>query len=211
MNSIAITTISEQEPHYLQTQSNLCAQAERAIINTTQDAEKCGDLCKWVKTARTKIEADRRSITDPINQTIREINARYNRLTDPLKEAEIALRGKIKAFLVKQAQAQQLSADERALEQCQALHAAGDALGAESALTIATAAPVRAQTTRGDFGSVTSLRDRWTFAVTDIAALAAARPDLVQINPVAMNKAIREGLRECEGVRIFNERTVAVR
>lgn len=211
MNSIAITTISEREPQYAQTQSNLCAQVARAVIRDATDCEKASDLTKWVKTAIIKIDADRRVLTDPLNRALKEINARYKQLTEPLYVAEERLKRKLKAFMLAQSQVQQRLADERALENAQALQAIGDALGADSALTIATDAPIKNAPTRGDFGSVTSLRDRWTYAVTDIAALAAARPDLVQINPVAMNKAIREGLRACEGVRIYNAKTVAVR
>lgn len=59
----------------------------------------------------------------------------------------------------------------------------------------------------------TVVRDNWTFELTDINALFAARPELCEILPLrpAIIGQIRQGVREIPGLRIFNNVSVGVR
>jgi hypothetical protein len=53
----------------------------------------------------------------------------------------------------------------------------------------------------------------WKFEVEDIKAVYAARPDLCSLSilPAQVNCRIREGLRECPGLRIYEETVTHVR
>lgn len=54
---------------------------------------------------------------------------------------------------------------------------------------------------------------RWTFEVTDLAALYKARPDLVKLEErrAMINSEIAAGVRDIDGIHIFEERGVALR
>lgn len=215
---------SPREAQLAAAKQSLCEQAERAVLLTDADMEAATDLQKWIKTTMKKAEDDRTAITGPLNQSLKEINARYRLLTEPLKAAASALAGKMTRFLkVKEDEARAAAAaerkrlDEAALAQAEQLAAGGDAQAADNALADAIAAPAvmrRAAPARGDFGGVSFMRDHWSYAVTDIKALAAAHPELVADNSVAIHKLIRRAdnpVREIPGLRIFNDRKVAVR
>lgn len=60
-------------------------------------------------------------------------------------------------------------------------------------------------------GSMT--RRPWKYEVMNLAELYKARPDLCSLaeSPSAINAAIRGGLRECAGIRIFQDVEVGVR
>jgi hypothetical protein len=67
---------------------------------------------------------------------------------------------------------------------------------------------------RGDFGSIATLQHRWTFEVTDYAKvnyiLLGAYLDRAAIDK-AIRAAIKNGVREVAGVRIFKEEKAVVR
>lgn len=58
-----------------------------------------------------------------------------------------------------------------------------------------------------------SVRTVWKHRVADIAALYKSRPDLVAMSPLTgvINAEIRAGMRECQGLEIFEETDVTVR
>lgn len=59
----------------------------------------------------------------------------------------------------------------------------------------------------------TSVQDVWRWECTDVHALYYARPDLVRLeaSAKAIQDALRAGLRECAGLRIWQEVAVRVR
>jgi hypothetical protein len=56
-------------------------------------------------------------------------------------------------------------------------------------------------------------KDDWKFEVTDINALFAAHPDCVKLEPENMmiRARIKQGMRECPGLRIYNEKKTFTR
>lgn len=78
---------------------------------------------------------------------------------------------------------------------------AGDAVKAEKSARAKSADVSR---TRGDFGAVASLRERWTFEITGEVDLEALRPYFREADiDHAVRAFVRQGGRKLEGVRIF--------
>lgn len=153
--------------------NTLCEQVENMVIENRETLEKAADLTKWIKVLVSKIEDERKEMTNGLRESLALINARYKELSEPLKLAESIAQGKITGYM-NQANLPQAA--------------------------------------RGEFGSVATLRDHWTWEVTDITELAAARPDLVSPNSKALNEAVRKrGSRELPGVNIFNDRRSVIR
>jgi len=220
----ALKLQSDEEQKLVSHANELISMADRCVIFTDQDNEKASDLVKFIKTAFKKSEDDRKSITDPLNAVIKNINARYKQFTDPLANAETKVKTLMLAYSQekrrKQAEEERIAREQeqaRLLALAEAEEAKGDVLAAETAIEQAVEveqAPTQVQTpatVRGDFGSTSSVKKTWTFEVTDIKALANANPALVIENSVAIREQIRQGVREIPGVKIYEKESIAVR
>lgn len=224
MNNVAIKLESDQEQKIVNNAQELVAQASRVVIASNEDNEKASDLVKFIKTCFKKAEDDRKSITDPLNAVIKNINARYKLITEPLLNAEHEVKTAMLTFSQEQRRiAEQKERDRRAAEEAALLEQAAKAeqenkpVDADMLLDQAAevnSAPVvvqQPQTVRGDYGSSSSIKKTWTYRVTDIKALAAAHPELVLENSPVIRQRIREGIREMAGVEIYQEESIAVR
>lgn len=224
MNNVAIKLESEKELEILSNAGELIQMADRVVINSHEDNEKASDLVKFIKTCFKKAEDDRKGITDPLNAVIKNINARYKKITEPLESAEKKVKSAMLTYAQEQRRiAEQEEAARRAAAEVEALERAVK-LEEENKLAEAdiivdrvieqNSAPMvaaQSQPIRGNFGSTSSIKKSWAFEVTDIKALANANPLLVIENAVAIREQIRLGVREIAGVRIFEQETMAVR
>ena len=95
-----------------------------------------------------------------------------------------------------------------AAERAQAAAAAERVVAAAAARTVVAPVPIQPVKAAG-----TIVRDEWNFEVTDLAAFAAAHPELVEITVkrAAVLQKIRAGCRQLAHTRIFEETKVGVR
>lgn len=237
MTTQDIKTIEKHDPAISGRAGELVAMAERCTIQTVEDLEKASDLLKFIKSTYKKAEEERKAITDPINASVKILNSRFKAITDPLSTAEGNVKGKILAF----EQERRRKAEEEAREQARlaAIKAAEDearrkaeeeaAKAIEDGQIDIFADPVEVEVkideaslvipepvvnnapVRGAYGSTTSVVKRWTFRVTDIAALAAYDKDLVAAVSVEINKRIRDGVRDIPGLDIYQDETISSR
>ncbi len=94
-----------------------------------------------------------------------------------------------------------------AAERAQAA-AVAERVAAAAARTVVAPVPIQPVKAAG-----TIVRDEWNFEVTDLAAFAAAHPELVEITVkrAAVLQKIRAGCRQLAHTRIFEETKVGVR
>lgn len=220
-----LSVIEKTEPQISGRAGELVSMASRCVIQTDEDLEKASDLLKFIKTTYKKAEEERKSITDPINASVKILNSRFKTITDPLANAEKDIKAKILSYeLEKRKKAEEearrqaeeaarLAEEARLLEKVDSgeLDIFADPVDPApidivDPVPMAPPAPIR-----GSYGSTTSIVKRWTYEVTDIAALANACPDLVSVVSSAINQRIRDGEREIPGLRIYQEETVASR
>lgn len=177
-----------------------------------------GELAKQ----RKQVETLRLSFTAPLNESLKTINAFFRSLDAPLADVDKMLRGKVLAYR---------GAERRRLAEDQArLHAERDAKEAAAraaitnpamsladgrqALAAADAAdealaqvPVPpAPTVRTALGT-TTVRRVMDFEITDLAQVPA---DYLQVNAEAVRTAIRRGVRDIPGIRIYEKEILAV-
>lgn len=237
MTTQDLKTIEKHDPAISGRAGELVLMAERCEIKTVEDLEKASDLLKFIKSTFKKAEEERKSITDPINASVKILNSKFKLITDPLSTAESNIKTKILIF----EQERRRKAEEEAREQARL-----DAIAAaeaearrkaeeESARLVEEgqldifADPVEVEVkideaslvipepvvnnapVRGAYGSTTSIVKRWTYEVTDIAALAAFAPELVSVVGSLINAKIRDGEREIPGLRIYQDETISSR
>lgn len=90
-------TIARVEPK-LKEASNAVALANDMVIDSHDMAEFASDFLGRVKTAYDDAEIDRKSITGPINDSLKILNAKYKPVTTSFLQAETIVKDKLKAF-----------------------------------------------------------------------------------------------------------------
>jgi hypothetical protein len=196
----------------------------------SQDMYELGALeLQSFKRIEEELEARRRSITDPINQGLRNTNALFNPVIQRVQEASRILRGRMVEWANKErariaaenAERERLAREERQRMEAAAREAADQGREEEAFAMQQTAqlmtAPARATTTQKVAG--VSTRSNWKAECQDLAQLVAwvsQNPDslnLLQANTAALTalaKAQKDKMK-VPGVRAWNDAGMTVR
>jgi len=208
----------------------LVAATTRAPVSIDNDDTqgKVGDLIKMIGACVKRSEVARVSEKEPFLQAGREVDAFFKGISDTLEKTKRALESRVTTYLRAKADAERRRREEeevRAREEADRLAAQAAtakqldaAIEAETVAREATKAaearPAEMARTRGDLGSVSTLRTVWDFEVIDYAGipLDAIRPYIARSDlDKAIRGAVRSGLRDLKGVRIFENSTAVVR
>ena len=211
-------------------------------INDDDTAAKVGDYIKQLTALAKTAETRRTSAKEPYLEGGRNIDGFFKAITDPVSKTKDGVQKKLTIYLrekEEQARRARLEEERKAREAAEAARREAEeraraaasaaqldaAIEAERAaetaaadLAKATAAaevkPAELSRTRGEYGSVSSLRTEWVFDNLDRAQL-----DLEALRPYlpsdALEKAvrafIRAGGRELRGVEIYETTAAVVR
>lgn len=206
-------------------------------ISDDDQAGKVGDLVRLITAATQAAELARKTEKEPHMAAARTVDGFFKEVTEPLDALKIRVSRRLTAYLTAKAERERRAREEEARRlreeaekqaaaaaQVEAAAPAAAAIVMEQALATevqaavaqraAEAKPAELSRTRGDVGSVASLKTRWTGEVVDRAALdvAALAPYIpAAALQTALNGAIKAGVREIKGCRIFQETTATVR
>lgn len=225
MNQAALAIVNEENPVEVQLRSTaqeLCELAGDVMIMTRADLSLATDLVKNIKTRHRDIEDERKRLVRPFNDGVDAINARFKSMTVPLKDAEDSLKNKMLAFQKEEEKRAQEEAarieNTRQLAEEKARKEAEETSNGDDIrsmpLPVAAepvVAPLHKPTTYGQSGAVSTVKKQWTFELTDIKALANARPDLVVVDTVKINQEIRGKGGEIPGLRVYEKDVLQVR
>lgn len=197
----------------------ICDAASSVVILSAADMRDASDLVKVIKTRWKEIDEERTGIVKPINDSVKRINDRFREILAPLTDAEAAVKRQMLTFQQEEnrkAEEARREAERKAAEAAEAAEAEAAASDRAPMPHVPAAPPVAAplgppQTIRGSYGSVSSVKKVWSYELVDIAALAAARPDLVTVDAAKVNAEIRGRGGDIPGLRIFQTETIAVR
>lgn len=144
------------------------------------------DFAKMHKAEVAAIEATRRRIKEPVLHAQRLIDGEGNKLTAPLRAQTLTIENRIATYLTAKAEA------------------------AAAAQDIAAAPPTlpEATRTRSLSGALAGLKETWTYAVTDAAAVPR---QYLTVDDAAVKLAIKQGHRSIPGLRIYAEQKAYVR
>lgn len=202
--------------------SDLVSAASRCAITNDETHSRAIDLVSMIKKCAKAVDDERRAIVDPLNTVVKHVNGRFKAVTEPLDRAEGKVKGDILAYQREkeaaaraEAQRRQKEAEEAALAEAAAKAEAGDTISAEVALDRAARTMHRpievAPSVGGETGARASTTKRWTFRVTDIAALVKAQPGCVEVKNSAVMGLFRAGITAVPGIEFYQEETVSVR
>jgi hypothetical protein len=221
----------------------LLAAVERAPEVVNEDnAGAVGDFIKQLTGHRKTLDATRVNEKEPYLAGGRGVDGFFRPMMDKLDTAKKAIESRLSAYLRAKEAEERRKREEvarrareeqqrRAAEAAKLAQAARDAktleeaIAAEEAAKNAEADRIKAEKesnakaaemsrTRGDFGSVGSLRTFWDFEVLDIhdVPMETIRPHLpIAAVEQAIRGYVKAGGRELPGVRIFENKTAVVR
>lgn len=228
----------------LKRRDELLAAAERAplAVEDEETAGKVQDFIKQIAACHKNAEAARVAEKEPHLDAGRMVDGYFKAVTEPLAKAKKAIEDRLTVYLRKKADAERRAREEaerlareeaqrkarEAAEAAAKLSAETDLAGAieaEEAAKQAEANAVKAASdadaksaelsrTRGEYGSVGSLRTFWDFEIENRNVL-----DLETLRPFipldALEKAVRgfvkAGGRSIKGARIFENTSAVVR
>lgn len=192
----------------------LVGTARKLVVNN--DAQDANELLVLVANGKKRLEEQRVFLVKPLNDHVKNINAAFKEWVKPLEEADSIVRRKVLGFQREQAalraEAQRL--EQERLEKLEQIRIERLAELPEGLLDdlpedepIPMAVPEMPRAIRGKSGS-TSTRKTWTFEVTDDSLIP--RKYLMADEGVIL-LAVREGVRDIPGIRIYQQESLAVR
>lgn len=200
--------------------SVLIEQANDTVIMTAADVSAATDVLKAIKTRSNIIEDERTKITKPINEGVKQINARFKAIADPLLQAETVLKNKILKFQREEynrQEAERQRQEEAARQRLAAMPKVEVPLdrGGHQAPEIIPHEPPpvaeQPRTVYGQSGATSTVKKVWACEVTDVVELAKHNKEWVTPDMPKLNKAIQAGVRDIPGVRVFQKEILQVK
>jgi hypothetical protein len=204
--------------------ANIVKLAATLTIATQTDAEQATSMLGRIATFKRAAEDRRKFFVGPLNDHVKTINGLFKEIVAPFEEADGTLRSKLAAWrwaeqerlererreAEKRARAEEARvqeilkhADQHTREEAlDAFRRADEAAEAASAVPVAPGPTVRAAT-----ASVTA-RKVWDFEVVDLAQVPH---EFLHLNEAAVRAAIKAGVRQIRGLRIYEKEQLAVR
>ena len=172
--------------------------ARELVVDNEDTARNATGLLVFVANAKRKLEEQRVFLVKPLNDHVKNINAKFKEWVQPLDVADRVVRGKMLDF-------QKLQEALRAEAQLEQERLAEVPEGFDD---LPEDLPVVApRLIRGDTGS-TSMKKTWTFEVTDEALVPRK---YLMLDEGVINLAVRGGERDIPGIRIYQQESLSVR
>lgn len=161
-------------------------QAESIQVATTEQEEQAYTTLTQIKQTIKTIEDKRKEIVDPLNASLKATNAMFKKLSEPFVAADRIIRDKVMDFRQLQEEKAQ-----KELERRQKIQEAHAVKGHETHEIAVPEVKVSQQTVTAK---------RWTFEVVNVNKVPK---EYLVLDSAAVNKAIRNGVREIDGLKIF--------
>ncbi len=171
----------------------LTKMANEIVVTSKEQEEFAYELLINIKKGLKTIESQRKKITKPLNDSLKEVNGMFKMLAAPFKDADKLARDKIMEFRLAEEEKAQKEQERR--EKIQASH---EKKGHQTH-DLAEVEP--------EVASETVTVKRWVWEVVDLNEVPR---EFFSLNQVAVNTVVREGARDIAGLRIYQEEKVRV-
>jgi hypothetical protein len=184
-------------PQELETNvANITSVVKIFDVKSKEDVEKASELLSKIKKAIKYAEDTRLSFTRPLNESLEAINSKFKEATRPLLESESIVKNKILAW--RKEENEKIQKEEERRRKIQESHIQR---GNE------VKAPIKMERVDNTVGKAQARKvKKWE--LVDFALLPI---DYKTVDERALNDAVRGGLTEIPGVRIYEEEILAIR
>lgn len=187
------------------TSAMMKASVELLKVDSQESALDASRMLVSLKSARQQVEQKRKFLTGPLREHIKRIDAMFKPHADLLEEADQLLRTKLLGYQTQQAEKARTE-QAKLLAEAEQAQAAGNGNAALALATTASQLGLSQSTQHVEDGSVQS-KKVWTFEVEDLGKVPN---EYFTLDETKVRAAIRAGVREVPGLRIFQKEQLAV-
>ncbi|MBW2094182.1 MAG: hypothetical protein JRI80_04770, partial [Deltaproteobacteria bacterium] len=190
---------------HLETIENMLNQANEHRVDSEETVQQAVAMAGDSKRLGKDLEAKRKEIVKAPNQYVRSVNAFVKNFTRPLNKIEAVLKTKIAHYqyqLELERREQERKAKEEAARLQVQLKKEAQEKGVEPAKVVPIAVPEADKVVRSGAGASAHTRRVWKAEIVDPDAVPRefCSPDIKKIN-----EAVKAGIREMAGVRIWED------
>lgn len=218
VNEVALT---EQAGIFLDT-------AKQITVVDQASLQAASNYLRENKAEQKRLDDERRSLTDPLNKVVKDLNGKFKPLLETLQNAERIVKGAVSQFQIaedRRIAAERAAAEEAARKERERLENQAVKLAEkgkeeqaqakmEQAATTVAVAPVEQAKADG-----VSTRKTWKADVVDVRKVCALIASgeipatVVQFKPLELNRlaSMYQDTKQFEGLRIYADITVASR
>ena len=193
--------------------SDMERQSKELVVNSTASAQAATEMIAQVKDIEDKIESRRKEIIDVPDKFVRKTNAFVKPMIDRLKAIEGKggiINRKLSNYSMKvelQRREIERKQNEARIELQKQVDAEAKAKGVESVTIAPVAMPTKKEPVRSD-SAVSSAVMVWKHEVIDASAVPR---EYLMVDDKAITAAVKAGIRNVAGVRIFEDAEMRVR
>ena len=202
-DNVALATIENQG-------RAIRTKVDALVIVDTETQHMAVETAKIVATLIKTVEAEREKLTGPLNDELKAINAHFKRYSTALEDLQRELKKKLAAYAdeLERLRREEEERQRRILEELRKKELEeAKAKGTEAAPALVIPTKEAEKTVHSDTGSATAGK-RWTFEVSDANAVPR---DYLTVDEKKIRAAVRDGIREIPGVRIYQETSISIR
>jgi len=161
------------------------------IIKKDGDVIKATEFLIQVKNKIDELEDERKSYTQPINQSLRKLNSRFKELTEPLRKAEKIVKEAVLEYSEKREK-------ERIEEEKKIQKETGN-----KNIKVVDSLPEIIESKSGESRTT----KRWTFEVINEKKIPR---EYLMTDEKKVNSAIKNGVRKIAGLKIYQKKTLSI-
>lgn len=161
------------------------------VIKSDADIVKAVEFLVLVKDKINTLEDERQFYTKPINESLKRLNARFKELTEPLKNAERAVKDAINNY--KQAREEQRLKDQDKLQK----------KNGNANIVLIDSIPDIVESKSGEIRTTR----RWVYEIVDVNKIPK---EYLTLDTDKVNEAISEGIRSIPGLKIYQKEDISV-
>jgi len=171
------------------------------VLNQSQ-ADEANEILTKINHGLKQIETKRTSFTAPLNQSLKEINATFKKMVEPIKYAKDELTSRLMTWRRQEqaridAEREKAAKEEERRRKIQESHAAKGHNVKEEITPVAKPVPF-------SINDTTKTRLTWTYDIEDETKVPR---EYLEVNRPSITAAVRSGIRQIEGVRIYQKET----
>jgi len=186
-------------------------QANQLTVVDEADAKIAANMLGQIAKAKKTVEEKRKFFVAPLNEQVKRINDLFKQITTPLEKAEATLKAKVLAY--RQEQERKRQEEEEALRRlAETQQRKMEKLAAKNGMPIPPPIPMpvmpRQEKTINSGTTQLTARTVWDFEIVDESKVPR---EFLMVNEKALRAAIKTGVRNIPGVKIFQREELAIK
>ena len=174
--------------------------ANSQMVTCQEEADKANEILQDITRGLKFMEEKRTAITGPINESLHKINEQFKQIIRPITEAKCGLSGRLIDW--RNAERQRIDEERRKAEAEEERRRKIHEAHREAGHQVKEAITPVAKPVAFEVKDTTKTRKQWAYEITDEKLVPR---EYLIVNSVAINEAIRAGIRDIQGVRIYQK------